>query len=70
MQSKDSGDATLGVAGQGALGSIAPGSLELSNVDFMQEGAAIGMTKQNFEANMAAFKAMDKLTQSALGLVR
>lgn len=69
-ESEDSGKAVMGVAGQGALGSIAPGSLELSNVDFMQEGAAIGMTKQNFEANMAAFKAMDKLTQSALGLVR
>ncbi len=69
-QSEDSGDANIGVAGQGALGSIAPGSLELSNVDYMQEGAAVGMMKQNFEANMASFKAMDKLTQSALGLVR
>ena len=36
----------------------------------MQQGAAIGMAKQTFEANMAAFRAMDKLTQSALGLVR
>lgn len=70
VESADSGGAVIGVAGQGALGSIAPGSLELSNVDFMQEGAAIGMTKQNFEANMASFRAMDKLTQSALGLVR
>ena len=36
----------------------------------MQQGAAVGMAKQAFEANMAAFRAMDKLTQSALGLVR
>ncbi len=70
VESDDSGGPVIGVAGQGALGSIAPGSLELSNVDFMQQGAAIGMAKQNFEANMAAFRAMDKLTQSALGLVR
>lgn len=69
-ESEDSGGAVIGVAGQGALGAIVPSSLELSNVDFMQEGAAIGMAKQNFEANMAAFRAMDKLTQSALGLVR
>lgn len=68
--SEKSGEVTMGVAGQGALGSVCPGSLELSNVDFMQEGAAIGMTKRNYEANMAAFKAMDTLTKSALGLVR
>lgn len=68
--SDESGDAMLGVAGQGALGQVKPGSLELSNVDYMQEGAAIGMTKQNYQANMAAFKAMDQLTKSALGLVR
>lgn len=70
QESEESGDAMLGVAGQGALGEIKSGSLELSNVDYMQEGAAIGMTKQNYQANMAAFKAMDQLTKSALGLVR
>ena len=69
-ESADSGDPVVGVAGQGALGAVCPGSLELANVDFMQQGAAIGMAKQNFEANMAAFRAMDKLTQSAMGLVR
>lgn len=69
-ETEDSGKAVVGVAGQGALGQVCPGSLELANVDFMQQGAAIGMAKQTFEANMAAFRAMDKLTQSALGLVR
>lgn len=70
QESDDSGQAVVGVAGQGALGQVCPGSLELANVDFMQQGAAVGMAKQSFEANMAAFRAMDKLTQSALGLVR
>ena len=70
QESEESGDPMLGVAGQGALGAIKAGSLELSNVDYMREGAAIGMTKQNYQANMAAFKAMDQLTKSALGLVR
>lgn len=69
-ESEHSGGAVVGVAGQGALGSVAPGSLELANVDFAQQAAAIGMAKQGYEANMAAFRAMDKLTQSALGLVR
>lgn len=68
--SENSGQAVVGVAGQGALGSVAPGSLELSNVDFAQQGFAMAMMKQTYEANMASFRAMDKLTQSALGLVR
>jgi len=68
--SENSGKAVVGVAGQGALGGVCPGSLELSNVDFAQQGFAMVMTKQTYEANMAAFRAMDKLTQTALGLVR
>lgn len=69
-ETDDSGKAVIGVAGQGALGSIEPGALELSNVDYLQETNAVIMTKRNFEANMAAFRTMDKITQSALGLVR
>lgn len=69
-ETDNSGRAVVGVAGQGALGRVAPGSLELANVDFAQQAAAIGMAKQNYEANFAAFRAMDKLTQSAIGLVR
>lgn len=70
VESKNSGKVTMGVAGQGALGKVATGSLEMSNVDFAQQAAAIGMAKQNYEANFAAFRAMDKLTESALGLIR
>jgi len=69
-ETKGSGKVVMGVSGQGALGKVATGSLEMSNVDFAQQAAAIGMAKQNYEANFAAFKAMDKLTESALGLIR
>jgi flagellar hook protein FlgE len=69
-ESENSGKAVMGVAGQGALGGVAPGSLELSNVDFAQQGFGMAMMKQTYESNMAAFRAMDKLTQAALGLVR
>lgn len=69
-ETESSGKAVLGVAGQGAMGKIAPGSLEMSNVDFAQQAAAIGMAKQNYEANFAAFRAMDKMTESAIGLIR
>lgn len=70
VSTKNSGNVVMGVAGQGALGKVANGSLEMSNVDFAQQAAAIGMAKQNYEANFAAFRAMDKLTESALQLAR
>ena len=36
-----SGQAVSGIPGQGALGGVCPGSLELSNVDFMSEGTTL-----------------------------
>jgi flagellar hook protein FlgE len=68
-ESESSGKAVIGTAGQGAMGKVAAQSLEMSNVDFAQQAALVGMAKQNYEANFAAFKAMDKLTESAIGLV-
>lgn len=70
VSTENSGQAVVGTAGQGSLGYIHPGALEMSNVDFAREAAAIGMSKQNYEANFAAFKAMDKLRQSAISLVK
>ena len=67
---ENSGQPVVGTAGQGALGYVEPGSLEMANVDFAREAAAIGMAKQNYEANFAAFKAMDKLRQQAISLLR
>jgi flagellar hook protein FlgE len=69
-ESEHSGPVVIGTAGKGALGRIHAGSLEMSTVDFAQQSAAIGMVKQNWEANFSAYKAMDKLRQSAIGLIR
>jgi flagellar hook protein FlgE len=69
-ESEHSGPVVIGTAGQGALGRIHASSLEMSSVDFAQQSAAIGMAKQNWEANFSAFKTMDKLRQSAIGLIR
>ena len=69
-ESEDSGSAVVGVAGQGALGAIEPGALELSNVDHIQESNAVIMSRRTFDANMAAFRTMDAINKSALGLVR
>ncbi|MFN8607134.1 MAG: hypothetical protein U0931_06360 [Vulcanimicrobiota bacterium] len=39
LESKESGQPQAGVTGQGTLGWLCPSSLELSNVDFMSDGA-------------------------------
>ncbi len=70
VESDNSGPPVIGTAGQGALGRVHPGSLEMSTVDFARQSAAIGMTKQNYQANFASFQAMDAMRKQALGLIR
>ena len=70
VETDNSGPAVIGTAGQGALGRIHPSSLEMSTVDFAKQSAAIGMTKQNYEANFASFKAMDAMRKQAFSLIR
>lgn len=70
VESVNSGQAVVGVSGQGALGQVRTQSLEMATVNFAQTAAAIGMAKQNYNANFAAFRAMDQLTQNAIGLIR
>ncbi|MDQ7822969.1 MAG: flagellar hook basal-body protein [Candidatus Eremiobacteraeota bacterium] len=69
-ESETSGKAVQGVSGQGALGQVVPNSVELANVDYAQQAAAIGMAKINYNANFAAFRAMDKLLEQAIQLVK
>lgn len=69
-ESETSGKAVMGVSGQGALGQVVPHSVELANVDYAQQAAAIGMAKINYNANFAAFRAMDKLLEQAIQLVK
>ncbi len=69
-ESESSGKAVTGVAGQGALGGIVANSVELANVDYAQQAASIGMAKMNYNASFAAFKAMDKLTEQAMQLIK
>jgi flagellar hook protein FlgE len=70
VETENSGKPVMGVSGQGALGQIVPQSVELANVDYAQQAAAIGMAKINYNANFAAFRAMDKLLEQAIQLVK
>ena len=68
--SDKSGEAVVGVSGEGSLGKIVPHSLEMSNID------TVAMTMKAIEAKMAynssfsVFKTMDKMTQMAMQLIR
>jgi flagellar hook protein FlgE len=70
VETETSGKPVMGVSGQGALGQVVPNSVELANVDYAQQAAAIGMAKINYNANFAAFRAMDKLLEQAIQLVK
>jgi len=70
VETEASGKAVMGVSGQGSLGQVVSGSVELANVDYAQQAAAIGMAKVNYNANFAAFRAMDKLLEQAIQLVK
>jgi flagellar hook protein FlgE len=69
-ESENSGGAVVGVAGQGALGQVSPQSLEMANVDYAREAAALGQARMNYNANFASFRAMDKMQESAIGLIK
>lgn len=62
---------TLGVAGSGVFGTIAPSSLELSNVDYMHEGAKIGMAKvarqENDSGTLVLYGMLSEATLDCLG---
>ncbi|GAB1410183.1 flagellar hook protein FlgE [Desulfovibrionales bacterium] len=65
---KDSGAMTVDWAGQGRLGSIAPNSLEGSNVDLATEFVAMINTQRAFDANSKVITTADQVIQTALGV--
>ncbi|MBN9415032.1 hypothetical protein ABS71_21835 [bacterium SCN 62-11] len=58
-----------GVPGQGALGALCPGSLELSNVDFMQEGKTLQWVVRHCQA-LAQDNPTSPIQQELLGKLR
>lgn len=68
--SSNSGDANIGSAGMGGLGSIRPGSLEMSNVDLAQEFTDMIVTQRGFQANSRVITASDEMLQDLVNLKR
>lgn len=69
-ETEASGQAVVGVSGQGALGQVIAQSLEMSNITIADQISQIMLARQNYEANFAAFKAMDRMRETAIGLIK
>jgi flagellar hook protein FlgE len=65
-----SGQAVVGTAGTGGLGTLAGGSLELSNVDISTEFANLIVAQRAFEANAKAVTTFDQISQDTINLVQ
>ena len=63
-----SGQAVLGTAGTGGRGTLAGGSLELSNVDISTEFANLIVAQRAFEANAKAVTTFDQITQDTINM--
>jgi flagellar hook protein FlgE len=67
-QTLASGQAVIGTAGSGGRGSLAGGSLELSNVDISTEFANLIVAQRAFEADAKAVTTFDQITQDTINL--
>src|SRR5258706_15844534 len=70
QQSSGSGDPIFGNPGDGGLGTILPGSLELSNVDLATEFVKMVTTQRGFQANSKIITVTDTLLEEVVNLKR
>ncbi|MDP7038808.1 MAG: flagellar hook-basal body complex protein, partial [Myxococcota bacterium] len=70
VASEDSGEALIGLAGTAGRGSLAPGSLEQSNVDLAQEFVNLIAYQRGFQANSRTVKAGDEMMMELVNLKR
>ena len=66
----NSGVAQLGTAGSGGRGSLAGGSLEMSNVDLSQEFTNLIVAQRGFQANSKVITTSDEILQDLVNLKR
>ncbi len=67
---RDSGDPITGHPGENGLGSIAPNSLEQSNVDIAQEFVKMITTQRGFQANSRIITTTDDMLAELINLKR
>jgi flagellar hook protein FlgE len=70
MATRESGDAITNRPGTNGLGSIAPNSLEQSNVDMATEFVKMISTQRGFQANSKTITVVDQMLQEVINLKR
>jgi flagellar hook protein FlgE len=68
--SNNSGNAQVGLANSGGRGKIAPGTLEMSNVDLSAEFTNMIVTQRGFQANSKIITTSDEMLQDLVNLKR
>ena len=68
--SVNSGNAQIGAAGEGGRGTLAGGTLEMSNVDLAQEFTNLIVAQRGFQANSRVITTSDELLQELVNLKR
>ncbi|HWH33217.1 MAG TPA: flagellar hook-basal body complex protein, partial [Egibacteraceae bacterium] len=66
----NSGQALVGLPGDGDAGVIAPGSLEMSNVDLAQEFTNLIIAQRGFQANARSISSSDEMLADIVNLKR
>jgi len=69
-ESIDSGQAVPGTPGSGALGSISPSAIEMSNVDLAQEFVKMITTQRAFQANSRVITTSDEILTELINIKR
>lgn len=65
----ESGEAVMGTAGAGGLGSIVSNALEGSNVDLAEEFVNLTLLQRSYEANLKVFQAEDEMKGDVLDII-
>ena len=68
--SNNSGEAQIGESGTGGRGTIAPGYLEMSNVDLSEEFTQMIITQRGFQANSRIITVSDEMLQELVNIKR
>lgn len=70
IQTPNSGQPSIGIAGDSGRGTINPGSLEMSNVDISKEFTDMIITQRGFQANSRIITVADEMLQELVNLKR
>ena len=69
-QTANSGDAELGVAGQGQRGTLMAGALEMSNVDLAAEFTNLILAQRGFQASSRVITTSDQVLEDLVNIKR